>query len=538
VGIGTTSPAGKLDINQAGGQLRLSGGTIAGGVWTSATGHLYLADWSTGTKGLIINMSSGNVGIGTTSPDHLLQIHSSNNPTLSVGKGNSNTSGQSSLLFNAGDGSAFNGFWIRYFKTTATDRFGFIDGGGIERLSILNGGNVGVGTITPLSKLQIADGPGGEQLRISRGSGEVRFVQEMGLDNLYLYNKDASKLYMFWKENGNVGIGTNVPQSTLDVSGRIKAGKGPLFVDWTYEQNWGGNAYKWAGYIGFNAFRNDNDPKDSYYGSNIYTDKAVFEGSGNGFRWLYRKTPIGINDASSQQTLTELMRVDRDGNVGIGISNPQARLEIAGSNRIAVGTTYADNTIDQENGYTRSSFGSNAYWDPVNNIWKVSQIGANDFSAMIHPNGDGLAFITAPSTGNVTRSLTNSQFMAFERMRINSNGSVGIGTTDPGSFKLAVNGKTWSTEVQVAVTRPPDYVFEPTYDLKPLSEIETYIKENKHLPEVPSAKEMEKNGVQLGEMNMLLLKKVEELTLYVIEHQKQITDLKKTNDLLLMKIKN
>jgi hypothetical protein len=102
-----------------------------------------------------------------------------------------------------------------------------------------------------------------------------------------------------------------------------------------------------------------------------------------------------------------------------------------------------------------------------------------------------------------------------------SNGNVGIGTTDPGSFKLAVNGKTWSTEVQVAVNRPPDYVFEPTYDLKPLAEIETYIKENKHLPEVPSATEMEKNGVQLGEMNMLLLKKVEELTLYVIELKKR-----------------
>jgi hypothetical protein len=387
-------------------------------------------------------------------------------------------------------------------------------------------GNVGVGTITPLSKLHIVDGMGGEQLRFSRGVGALRFAQGYDRDDLYLYNRDGSKIFMFWREDGNVGIGTSTPQSTLDVSGRIKAGKGPLFVDWTYEQNWGGNAYKWAGYIGFNAFRNDNDPKDSYYGSNIYTDKAVFEGSGNGFRWLYRKTPIGVNDASSQHTLTELMRVDRDGNVGIGISNPQSRLEIAGSNRIAVGTTYADNTIDQDNGYTRSSFGSNAYWDPVNNTWKVSQIGANDFSAMIHPNGDGLAFVTAPSTGNVTRSLTNSQFMAFERMRINSNGNVGIGTTDPGSFKLAVNGKTWSTEVQVAVNRPPDYVFEPTYDLKPLAEIETYIKENKHLPEVPSAKEMEKNGVQLGEMNMLLLKKIEELTLYILDQNKELEKLK------------
>ena len=74
VGIGTTSPAGKLDINQAGGQLRLSGGTIAGGLWTSATGHLYLADWNTGTKGLFINMSSGNVGMGSTSPASKLHI--------------------------------------------------------------------------------------------------------------------------------------------------------------------------------------------------------------------------------------------------------------------------------------------------------------------------------------------------------------------------------------------------------------------------------------------------------------------------------
>jgi hypothetical protein len=108
------------------------------------------------------------------------------------------------------------------------------------------------------------------------------------------------------------------------------------------------------------------------------------------------------------------------------------------------------------------------------------------------------------------------------RLVIDYSGNVGIGTTDPGSFKLAVNGKTWTTEVQVAVNRPPDYVFEPTYHLSPLDSIKTYIDKNKHLPEVPSAKEMEKNGVNLGEMNMLLLKKIEELTLYVIEQNKTI----------------
>lgn len=75
VGIGTSNPVGKLDINHAGGQIRLSGGTVAGGVWTNATDILYLADWSTGTKGLNINMSSGNIGIGTANPDFKLTVN-------------------------------------------------------------------------------------------------------------------------------------------------------------------------------------------------------------------------------------------------------------------------------------------------------------------------------------------------------------------------------------------------------------------------------------------------------------------------------
>lgn len=72
-----------------------------------------------------------------------------------------------------------------------------------------------------------------------------------------------------------------------------------------------------------------------------------------------------------------------------------------------------------------------------------------------------------------------------------------------------------------------DFVFEPTYKLPSLQELEIYINKNKHLPEVPSAAEVEKNGVDVGEMNKILLQKIEELTLHVIRQQKEIEELKK-----------
>jgi hypothetical protein len=104
------------------------------------------------------------------------------------------------------------------------------------------------------------------------------------------------------------------------------------------------------------------------------------------------------------------------------------------------------------------------------------------------------------------------------------NGSVGIGTTNPDT-KLAVNGTIHSREVRVDLNVPgPDYVFDPEYQLMELSKLKAYLDKNHHLPEVPSADQMAKDGLNLGEMNTTLLKKVEELTLYVIEKDKQLTE--------------
>ena len=112
------------------------------------------------------------------------------------------------------------------------------------------------------------------------------------------------------------------------------------------------------------------------------------------------------------------------------------------------------------------------------------------------------------------------------KITILSNGQVGIGVDNPDS-KLVVDGKIRSEEVKVEVINGPDYVFEPDYQLRTLRETKEYIAENKHLPEIPSAKEMESGGVDLGDMNMRLLKKIEELTLYQIELMEEMEAMKK-----------
>ncbi|WP_199236170.1 hypothetical protein [Chitinophaga sp. S165] len=111
------------------------------------------------------------------------------------------------------------------------------------------------------------------------------------------------------------------------------------------------------------------------------------------------------------------------------------------------------------------------------------------------------------------------------RLVITSTGNVGIGTTAP-QAKLAVNGDIVSKRIKVTQTGWADFVFEPEYKLPSLATLEAYIKENKHLPDVPSEREVVKNGVDLGEMNKILLQKIEELTLHVIELQKEINRLK------------
>jgi len=154
-------------------------------------------------------------------------------------------------------------------------------------------------------------------------------------------------------------------------------------------------------------------------------------------------------------------------------------------------------------------------------------------------------FVIDAATGNIGIS----QPSPFYKLDVNGIASatqivVGVPSTAPAAsyqgYKLAVGGKAIAEEVVVKLQANwPDYVFESTYKLPSLLEIDRYIRENKHLPEMPTAQEVQQNGLSIGEMNALLLKKIEELTLYVVdlkkesmESQKKVAELQKEIEML------
>ncbi len=139
---------------------------------------------------------------------------------------------------------------------------------------------------------------------------------------------------------------------------------------------------------------------------------------------------------------------------------------------------------------------------------------------------------SAPSTWRFDVIADNGMFSIVDnsigrRLNIDALGNIGIGTEHPDA-KLTVKGDIHTQEVTVDLQGAiaPDFVFEEDYDLKTLEETEEYIQANKHLPEIPSASEMKENGFELKKMNLRLLQKVEELTLHLIEQNKEIKTLK------------
>lgn len=170
-------------------------------------------------------------------------------------------------------------------------------------------------------------------------------------------------------------------------------------------------------------------------------------------------------------------------------------------------------TFDGEKSYLEVYFTSDIP-SLIVSLDKTEWAGANIYDGTL-PDGGG-ATVVSSKIGRV--NFGEGDFM------LTYSGKIGVGTNSPKS-KLDVAGTITAAEIKVQA-QTADFVFEDDYQLKDLSEVEEFISTNKHLPDVPSAKQMEEDGVGLAEMNKLLLQKVEELTLYVIQQQKEISQLK------------
>ncbi|UII77356.1 tail fiber protein [Flagellimonas sp. HMM57] len=208
-----------------------------------------------------------------------------------------------------------------------------------------------------------------------------------------------------------------------------------------------------------------------------------------------------------------------DGNIGIGTVNPLQKLEIFNPNLF---NTSMNSESQDHISFTSNIAGLDNFFGGI--TWKVgSRRRAAIAAVQEHTDSDhvGLVFFTKGTDGPGPM---------YESVRITRNGLMGIGTSSPDS-KLTVKGKIHAEEVKVDISVPgPDYVFKEDYDLKSLEEVQDHIKKHGHLPNIPSAREMEENGIELGEMNMKLLEKIEELTLYNIQLMEKIENLSLQNE--------
>ncbi|KAB5483650.1 hypothetical protein [Flagellimonas hadalis] len=299
-------------------------------------------------------------------------------------------------------------------------------------------------------------------------------IQKIKKGMLCFFLMTMSFMNAQWLENGNsltttdiVGIGTSNPDAALHVNGS----NGDYILKLNNSIRFRGDGViEWGTSTNYGILSWD-------------TDEAIIGG----------KAGKGL---SLRADGGEKVRVSTNGFVGIGTTVPDAKLHVYGNN-VGSGNILASIMLGKSNG------------PEIQAIQESTDDDVQGLSFRVKTS----ALAAAPN---------------FEALRINRYGDVGIGTSAPDA-KLAVNGNIHAKEVKVDLFGWPDYVFKKGYNLPTLEEVEMHIKEKGHLINIPSAKEVEENGIVLGEMNKLLLEKIEELVLYTLNQEEKIKRLEASN---------
>ncbi len=352
---------------------------------------------------------------------------------------------------------------------------------------ILNAQNVGIGTTAPLEKLHVANG----QLRLSRTAsfdnnvifnmpaatgvaGENQGLQFRIADNYKAYiGYTSSTLSGNFLRFSHSGVGAN--DMTISETGNIGLGtSSPL------EKL----------HVSGNFLMNNTNPIVTLQNSGV--NKAFMQLSGNDVR-LGTFTTNDLGRLILRVNGNNSLIVSPSGNVGIGNETPTSKLHVTGRTYLNAGSNEAL-AIDGTNPFLQFYSGGMARF-------------------FMQQNGAHLTIgnVTGNNSGRLI--LTGSQ--------------VTIGQITPATgYRLSIDGKAICSELKVQLQGNwPDYVFKNDYNLKSLADLRSYIKENNHLPGIPSADEMEKNGIEVGEMQRKTIEKVEELTLYILQLEEKINAL-------------
>jgi hypothetical protein len=546
VGIGTTNPTGRLHIDLNGTAtpyailidddddpvIRLRKANVSKSFLEIAGDDFRIGTYATNPLGrLILRTNSadrmsftpgGNIGVGITNPTSRFQITGGDDVSLTLnGYLMLGTDGGQNLVFDNNEIQARNDSAIADLFLQAE--------GGVTQFGKTTESNIEIGNTTIAAYYN-----GSSEELILQPNGKTRVGSFLDFANTKFHISEGVDAGVANNQSGYMMIGRsngeNVVFDNNEILARNNGAVSTLFLARDGSKVQLGNGTEASGTKLHITTGNDAGLPDNESG-------YIMMGSQAGINMVMDNNEI---QARNNGAYSDLFLQANGGKTTLG--RPfWVNIEVENTTISAFNNGSASELILQPNGKTR--LGGNS--DLGNTKFHISE----GVDAGLGDNTSGYMMIGLSNSGNVV--FDNNEIMARNNgtgsdlflqhdggnliLCGTEQGSVGIGVTSgasiPAGYMLAVDGKIISEELKVQMSGSwPDYVFARDYNLRPLTELRKYIAANKHLPGIPPAAEVEKNGIEVGDMQKRMMEKIEELTLYILQLEKDVAELKKKSN--------